>query len=267
MRTYYDILGIAPQATQAEVRQAYRRLAAQLHPDANPSPQAAQRFVLVNEAHAVLSDALRRALYDQHLATAQAAHTQRPRPKRRTRQRLSWRQQYGGIVLLLSLIVLVFFTLRTLSRSIIAPAPQLDLSYRSIAVWPAALTNTREILYLNLAHNDLAALPANINTLPALELLNLNHNQLSALPDNLYQLNRLLGLHLAGNRLTSISPRIAQLRQLRILNLAHNRITHLPAELATLPELYELDLRGNPIAASEIDVLRQLLPKHVKLLY
>ena len=65
MKDPYDVLGIEPGATLDEVKRAYRALAKELHPDANPDDTvAANRFREVTEAYDLLSDAERRAEFD-----------------------------------------------------------------------------------------------------------------------------------------------------------------------------------------------------------
>ncbi len=65
-RDYYEILGVPRDATQEEIKQAFRRLARQYHPDVNKSPEAEERFKEINEAYMVLSDPEKRALYDRY---------------------------------------------------------------------------------------------------------------------------------------------------------------------------------------------------------
>jgi molecular chaperone DnaJ len=63
---YYIILGIVRGASDDEIKKAYRRLAVQFHPDRNPGDKSAEeKFKEVNEAYQVLSDAQKRAAYDQ----------------------------------------------------------------------------------------------------------------------------------------------------------------------------------------------------------
>ena len=67
MADYYDILGVPRSADEKEIRQAYRRLARQHHPDVNPGDEdAAERFKTINAAYEVLSDANKREKYDRY---------------------------------------------------------------------------------------------------------------------------------------------------------------------------------------------------------
>ena len=65
-RDYYEILGVPRDADQRQIKQAYRRLALQLHPDRNPDdPQAPEKFREATEAYEILKDPRKRAQYDR----------------------------------------------------------------------------------------------------------------------------------------------------------------------------------------------------------
>jgi len=64
-RDYYDILGIGRNATDEEIKKAFRKLAFQYHPDHNHDDGAADRFKEINEAYEVLADSDKRAAYDR----------------------------------------------------------------------------------------------------------------------------------------------------------------------------------------------------------
>jgi molecular chaperone DnaJ len=66
-RDYYEVLGVGREAGDTEIKKAFRRLARELHPDANPdNPETEERFKEAAEAYEVLSDAERRRQYDAY---------------------------------------------------------------------------------------------------------------------------------------------------------------------------------------------------------
>ena len=87
---YYTTLGLTKDATQQDVKKAYRRLARQYHPDVSKHADAGQRMAQINEANDVLSDTAKRSAYDQvgHKAWMQGARSAedlRAAPGRRSR--------------------------------------------------------------------------------------------------------------------------------------------------------------------------------------
>ena len=92
MSDFYQTLGISQQASQSEIRTAYRKLARQYHPDRNPGdPTCEAKFVEINEAHATLADPEKRRKYDTlqrlHLRDARNGRPQ-PQPAPQFDQRL-----------------------------------------------------------------------------------------------------------------------------------------------------------------------------------
>ena len=65
MENLYAVLGVAPNASEEEIKKVYRSLAMRYHPDRNDAPAAEVRFKSVTKAYEILSDRAKRAEYDQ----------------------------------------------------------------------------------------------------------------------------------------------------------------------------------------------------------
>ena len=79
-KDYYDVMGVARDVTQDEIKRAYRKLARKYHPDVSNEPEAEERFKSVGEAYAVLKDPEKRAAYDQLGPQWQSGQEFRPPP-------------------------------------------------------------------------------------------------------------------------------------------------------------------------------------------
>ena len=79
-KDYYDILGVKRDASQNEVKQAYRRLARKYHPDVSKDPDAETKFKDVGEAYEVLKDPEKRAAYDKFGSNWKAGQEFKPPP-------------------------------------------------------------------------------------------------------------------------------------------------------------------------------------------
>lgn len=74
-RSYYEILGVKQEATQSDIKRAYRNLARQYHPDKNHTAEATEKFKVISNAYGVLSNPTTRATYDQTLESGYSSYT------------------------------------------------------------------------------------------------------------------------------------------------------------------------------------------------
>ena len=76
--TYYELLGVSSNATEDQIRQAYRAKVRRFHPDVNKAPNAGQLTALLNEAWSTLGDARARARYDRNIGVWAPSEWQTP---------------------------------------------------------------------------------------------------------------------------------------------------------------------------------------------
>lgn len=125
MRDHYDVLGISSNATQEEIKQAYREKVRLWHPDRNKSEEAHERIIEINKAYEVLGDPEERRYYDFYRAngthSTQQQHTYTTyepppyQPKRETyRQERRFQPEWGRVFFLA--IVALFALARLLNN-------------------------------------------------------------------------------------------------------------------------------------------------------
>jgi curved DNA-binding protein CbpA len=80
VKNYYEILGVSRNASDGEIKRAFRKLAITYHPDKNNNPDAQDVFVAINEAYEVIGDPVQRRAYDVRLDNALADFVIQPTP-------------------------------------------------------------------------------------------------------------------------------------------------------------------------------------------
>ncbi len=111
---YYQILGVDENASEIEIKKAYRRLAREFHPDVTQTPEAENTFKEINRAYDILSDPLKRADFDSTLhPTAEAYQKEAPKPG--TEEAYAWQppaqaaETTGSPASRISATIVVFF--------------------------------------------------------------------------------------------------------------------------------------------------------------
>jgi curved DNA-binding protein len=87
-KDYYEVMGVARDASAEDIKRAYRRLARKYHPDVSKEPDAEERFKELSEAYEVLKDQDKRAAYDQLGERWQEGQEFRPPP--------DWNREFSG---------------------------------------------------------------------------------------------------------------------------------------------------------------------------
>ena len=94
---YYESLEVSPQATTAEIKQAYRRLVKRFHPDSNNSTANHEQIVIINAAYEILKDPQHRYAYDQQLFSRNTSLSSSQRQQRSAdAQNRYWRERKSG---------------------------------------------------------------------------------------------------------------------------------------------------------------------------
>lgn len=127
---YYEVLGVPCDATQEQIKRAYRRLMKKVHPDANQDPEdkawAETQAKLLNEAHDILSDPAERKKYDREKGKADSTDTKvaPPIPVIHFEKPLSRKLSVGAVEHLLLIV-----------RNVGGPASKIDIGYTPENSW------------------------------------------------------------------------------------------------------------------------------------
>jgi Leucine-rich repeat (LRR) protein len=272
MPNYYDILGITTNASEDDIRTAYKNLVKAYHPDVNPTAESEEIIKHLNTAYDTLSDPHKRMLYDLALqSNAQPSPVVDPekvrlRKEKKAQEALAEKKRDRSILIkmmmgVFTLALIISAGVYWLSQNYIQPAPIVNLSQRGISKIPYGLEGSAVVNILYLHHNHLTVLPPEIGSLPNLMELTVSHNQLTTLPPEIANLKKLVSLNVASNRITQLPIEIGQMTSLTELYLSQNPIRHLPVKaLSSLPHLKVLDIRGCPIPMEEVVALQEELP-------
>ncbi|EJF55016.1 leucine-rich repeat (LRR) protein [Saprospira grandis DSM 2844] len=121
----------------------------------------------------------------------------------------------------------------------------LDLEQSQIEALPEDFGQLSKLCQLNLDQCQLKRLPSSFGQLQMLSGLQLSKNQLKELPANFYELQKLQYLNLEGNQLSSLAPEIGQFKELKLLILAHNQLKELPSTISNCKKITYLNIQDN----------------------
>jgi len=137
-KDYYACLGLARDASDADIRTAYRNLARKYHPDANPgfAEEADRMMKLINEAYGVLSDGEKRRAYDKTLEAEDRTYTRQSsyRQAESPRQRSQVRPRGGGIFPIASLAATIAFILCVMGLFVLQVALSVGAKFAFVAL-------------------------------------------------------------------------------------------------------------------------------------
>lgn len=121
---YYQVLQVNPRATQQEIKQSYRRLAKQFHPDSQPQQQNCEQIIALNAAYEVLGNSNSRRSYDRQLQLCQTNDFLIDRQVRNAAARQQYRQERASTVPEISLhqwLQEVYLPIHRLAIAILEP--------------------------------------------------------------------------------------------------------------------------------------------------
>jgi nitrogen fixation-related uncharacterized protein len=277
--TLYDLLGVSPQASADELKQAWRDQARQYHPDVNTDPEAAERIKLLNAAYELLSDPQKRAMYDELLAGRQPlgpgqfdpldpmAILRKAQRGRRAKSKAIeppppiWQRAY----VIAPALILVAFGLAFLVWSNfvhqVQPMPRLSLEYRFMSRWPDGLENSPIVVQLRLKGNRIDSIPAAVGGLTSLVYFDASENRLTHVSPKLWTLRALQYVDLSGNSLEHLEIPETNQSLLSILMLRDNPLgDDVLTQIGHLKHLQQLDVRGTRISPDALTAWKRQRP-------